>query len=316
VTHPSVRSLHRLALLALALGMAACTTTLRKAPDYESRMRGVHKFGLMPPDATATLIVFRGDNQSMPEIVAHSAPELLDAVTREIRKHDYMVDRIVVVAPPEPLLVVAQVPGARPTPAPPREPPPAPAPALALQPADPNGPAPVPDEASVTTPETPDEPPPAPEVATAENADSPELRFAATQAQKAAEQAMNEMWNPIQMKKSEALKYKRSLGPQVNQFADMVDAEAVLFLRYSYMTKSGGEVAKDVAFSVLLAAATLGNVVVVNDVTAARLDVCLVDGATGDVLFANTATISLMFGQPSIEGLVSQAMAGFSPRSR
>jgi hypothetical protein len=309
VSHPPARSLRRLALVGLALVSAACTTTMRKAPDYETRMHGVRKFGLMPPSATATLIVFRGDNENMPEVVAHSAPELLDAVTREIRKHDYLVDRIVIQAPPEPLLLVAQVPGARPThpPAPDQPAPPPP-------PQDPNAAPPAPEVEPVTTSEVPDDPPPQPEAPTAENADSPELRFAATQAQKAADQAMNEMFHPVQMRKAEALAYKRSLGPQVNQFADMVDAEVVLFLRYTYVTKSGGEIAKDTAFTVLVAAATLGSVVVVNDVTAARLDVCLVDGATGDVLYANTATVSLLFGQPSIEGLVSQAMNGFSPR--
>jgi hypothetical protein len=141
-----------------------------------------------------------------------------------------------------------------------------------------------------------------------------ELRFAATQAKKAADQALTEMYATIPMRKSEALNYKRSLGPEINQFADRVEAEALLFVRYTYMTKSGGEIAKDVAFSVLLLAATLGNATVIGPVTLARVDVCLVDGATGDVLFANTASAQQFVGDPSVDGLTTAALDGFSPR--
>ena len=307
------RSLVRLALVCVALATAACTTTMRKAPNYAERMQGVHKIGVMPPKATATLIVFKGDNENMPEVVAHTSPELVQAVTAAIRQYDYLVQKVVVVAPEEPLLVVAEVNAARPKPAADANPPePAPREAVPLDQLDPNKPLTT---EQVTTPETPPPAPPEeePDVTTV---DSPDLRFAATQAQGAADEAMNEMFKDPRWYKSSALNYKRSLGPQVNQFADMVDGEALMFMRYSYVTKSGGEIAKDITFSVLLAVATLGNVMVVQDVTAARLDVCLVDGATGDVLFANTASVSLTFGQPSAAGLVQAAMDGFNPHEK
>ena len=304
------RPLVHLALVCVALATAACTTTIRKAPNYAERMQGVHKIGVMPPKATATLIVFKGDNENMPEVVAHTSPELVQAVTTAIRHYDYLVQKVVIVAPQEPLLMVAEVNAPRPKPAEDASPPaPAPREAVPVDQLDPNGPLTT---EQVTTPEVPPPTPPE-EEPDVTSIDAPELRFAATQAQQAADEAMNEMFANPRWWKSDALNYKRSLGPQVNQFADMVDGEAIMFMRYSYLTKSGGEIAKDVTFSVLLAVATLGNVMYWQDVTAARLDVCLVDGATGDVLFANTASMSLTFGQPSAGLLVQQAMDGFSP---
>jgi hypothetical protein len=163
-----------------------------------------------------------------------------------------------------------------------------------------------------------DEPPPEPVTSPteAELAADDELRFAATQAQKAAEQALDEMFASATMAKKEALNYKRSLGPEINQFADMVDAEALFFVRYKYFTKSGGEIAKDIAVTVLLAAATLGNATIVQPVTVASIEVCLVDGATGDVLFANIAAAQEMVGDPSTEGLMKMVFAEFDPRGR
>lgn len=251
----------------------------------------------MPPDASAELIVFTGNNEKMPEVAARARGELLEDLTQELRKHDYLVEPIAVDAPPEPAIAVEAPPDPAPAAAPTAE-------SASFAPSPPVQEAP-PAEAA---------PDPAPDPAPEQESAADELRFAATQAQNAADQALDEMFRTIQMKKSDALSYRRSLGPEVNQFAERVDAQALLFVRYRYATKSGGEIAKDVAFSILLGAATLGNAVVIQHATAARLDVCLVDGATGDVLYANSATLAQVWGDPATEALAQMTMEGFSPR--
>lgn len=313
----------RLTLLGLScLAVAgACTTGMRKAPDYAARMHGVHKIGVMPPETTAMRIVFTGNNERIPEIADRARDVLAEDLGNEVHKYDYLVDRIVIEGPaaladpPAPADPVAPAPAAEPGG-------PAPAPALPAQPAAETPPAPETADAS-TVPETVDAPPmpetppaPSPEELAAQAAADEELRFAATQAQKAASQALDEMYETIQMSKKEALSYERTLGPEVSRFAEMVDADALLFVRYVYLTKSGGEIAKDVAVTVLLAAATLGNMIVISGTSAARLDVCLVDGATGDVLFANTSSTGSGFSDPSLGELAKASMRGFSPRER
>jgi len=303
-------SLRRTLLALVCLSVtSACTTTMRKAPDYATRMHGVKKIALMPPDAMAMRIVFTGNNEKIPEVAERARAALAEDLTNEVHKHDYLVDRVVIEEPP-PAPVVAAV-----------DPPVLPAPAAEALPqvtpvADPATFAVETTSESATLPASETPPGPTPEEVAAQQAAADELRFAATQAQKAAEQALDEMYASVQMRKSDALSYKRSLGPDMNRFAEMVDAEALLFVRYQYVTKSGGEIAKDVAFTVLLAAATLGNVIVIQPTTAARLDVCLVDGATGDVLFANTASVGGSFSDPSLERLATQSMDGFSPHQK
>lgn len=83
----------------------------------------------------------------------------------------------------------------------------------------------------------------------------------------------------------ESKKYRVSLGPVVNPIASLMDAEALLYVRYYGFEKSGGQQAKDIVAGALLAVLT--GAVAVRPAEGAALEVALIDGATGDVLWAN-----------------------------
>jgi hypothetical protein len=71
--------------------------------------------------------------------------------------------------------------------------------------------------------------------------------------------------------------------------------------------KSGVEVAKDVAITVLITAATLG----VPWWRSPSLQVALIDGTTGDILWANTAGTTGDFDDSGLGAMVEQLFEGF-----
>lgn len=76
-----------------------------------------------------------------------------------------------------------------------------------------------------------------------------------------------------------------SLGAQVNPLADRADADALLLVKWEAYKKTGGEIAKDMIRTVLIAAATLGNVVAIMPPSYATAHFALVDGNTGEILW-------------------------------
>jgi len=96
--------------------------------------------------------------------------------------------------------------------------------------------------------------------------------------------------------------YRLSLGPEVNRFADRADVDGLLFAEMTGWKKSRGQIARDVATSVML----LGHVVYHTE--AADLRVALVDGTTGDILWSATTTVAGRdFAGPALPGLVEAA---------
>lgn len=83
----------------------------------------------------------------------------------------------------------------------------------------------------------------------------------------------------------ESKKYRVSLGPVVNPVASLMEADALLYVRYYGFEKSAGQQAKDIMAGALLAVLT--GTAVVRPAEGAALEVALIDGATGDVLWAN-----------------------------
>jgi hypothetical protein len=117
-----------------------------------------------------------------------------------------------------------------------------------------------------------------------------DLRFETTQIKEAFGKALDEMYEKEQMWKSKARKYERSLGPDVNRFADHAEVDALVFSRMLGFSKSGGEQAKDVFMAVAIGVA-LGAYVQPAPSEGLILQVALVDGTTGDILWANTASV-------------------------
>ncbi len=117
-----------------------------------------------------------------------------------------------------------------------------------------------------------------------------ELRFETTQINEAFERALAEMYEKEEMRKSKARKYERSLGPDVNRFADHAEVDALVFSRMLGFSKSKGEQAKDVFMAIAIGVALGGAYVEPAPSQGAILRVALVDGTTGDILWANTAS--------------------------
>ncbi len=202
------------ALAATLVLLSACKTTIRQHPEFQSRIAHISEVGIMPPEISIVSIVFKGDNERLPEreqSVARNLPRLL---VRYLGEHDFTV-RVV----------------------------------------------PLDDEMLTAV---------------------PELRFETSQSHQSFANAMSEMYETEDMWKSDAENYERSLGPVVNQFAELADVDALLFSRYSGFTKSGGELVKDIVVAAILGATTFATLA-----EGATLQVSLVDGDTGDLLWTN-----------------------------
>jgi hypothetical protein len=115
----------------------------------------------------------------------------------------------------------------------------------------------------------------------------PELRFRVTQVQQAADLAMAAAFQAGSRPSSDELSGALAVLPEVNDLASRVDAEALLFARYSGWEKSGGEIAKDVMVSIVVFAATLGTLFMWRPTNGAGVAVCLIDASTGELLYAH-----------------------------
>ena len=84
-----------LALIAVVVLTAGCTTTIRKHPDFHSRIGGVTSVGVMPPEVEFIEVVFKGDNERLRDeeaTIREALPSLLvqyigelDLVAREVK---------------------------------------------------------------------------------------------------------------------------------------------------------------------------------------------------------------------------------------
>ena len=85
----------------------------------------------------------------------------------------------------------------------------------------------------------------------------------------------------------ESKRFRENLARSANVIADAAGADALLLLTYNGYRKSEGLIAKDIATSVILAAFT--GSVAVTPMEGATLEVALVDGASGDILFTDSS---------------------------
>jgi hypothetical protein len=99
-----------------------------------------------------------------------------------------------------------------------------------------------------------------------------------------------------------------TLGPDINILADRYEADALVFLRYRGFEKSGGEIAKDAAKSILIGIATLGSAVPIYYSRGGEVFVMLVDGDSGDMLWSNSASMAQGI---SLEGMIRRVFKGF-----
>lgn len=83
-----------------------------------------------------------------------------------------------------------------------------------------------------------------------------------------------------------------SLGPEVNRFADMSRSDVLLFAHCEGLKKSGGEITKDIAKTLLIGIATLGHFVPMYPTSATALQLAMVDGDTGDILWYHSTLLN------------------------
>ncbi|MEW5757851.1 MAG: hypothetical protein AB1755_00020 [Candidatus Omnitrophota bacterium] len=113
---------------------------------------------------------------------------------------------------------------------------------------------------------------------------NPELKTALFNVKKLFNQKLKE----IQKRKEKKFTY--SLGSDINQFADMADADVLVFIKESGFKKTGGEIAKDIAKSVLFSAAlaAVGGIgYMYISPNEAVIQIAIVDSNTGDILWYN-----------------------------
>ena len=96
------------------------------------------------------------------------------------------------------------------------------------------------------------------------------------------------LWDLPPVAGSEAINYNFSLSRDISNIATKSSTNALLFVSFSGYTRSGGDIAAEVASKTLLSLATLGLVTRPADPSgAAVVAVALVDGKSGDILWGN-----------------------------
>lgn len=114
-----------------------------------------------------------------------------------------------------------------------------------------------------------------------------QFNFEYEQLKGAYAQASKELYAQPMVQIEESNKFKVGLGSIVNPFAAGCGADALLLARYAGFDKSGGLIAKEVIGSALLAALTGAYYVPAKN--GGSIEVALIDGITGEVLWSNSA---------------------------
>lgn len=124
-------------------------------------------------------------------------------------------------------------------------------------------------------------------------AEDEEFAYVVTQVREGFDQARLDLKMGKSIPESDARSIKTSVGEAVNIVAGKSGADAILLIRYAGFDKSDGYVAKDVGTSILVSVLTMGAVIPVQPASGAITEFALIDGVTGEVLWADTRAGSL-----------------------
>ncbi|MBN1586052.1 MAG: hypothetical protein JW937_01330 [Candidatus Omnitrophica bacterium] len=80
-------------------------------------------------------------------------------------------------------------------------------------------------------------------------------------------------------------KFEYKVGPEINILADEADTDALVFVAIDAFKKTGGQIAKDMAKTVLIGVLT--GSVMIHNTSAANMLVGMIDGNNGDILWLN-----------------------------
>lgn len=132
--------------------------------------------------------------------------------------------------------------------------------------------------------------------------DNKQLNFDFEQLKTAYTQASKELYAKRNVPEQESANFNVGVGPVANTFAITSGADALLYMQYVGFTKTGGQITKDI-----LAAALIGALTGTAPVPAAQggsVEVALIDGASGDVLWTNTFA-GPMAGAPIFQNILA-----------
>jgi signal recognition particle subunit SEC65 len=109
--------------------------------------------------------------------------------------------------------------------------------------------------------------------------------FTIEQAKSAYREVSKQLYERAMVEEAESRKFRVSIGQVGSAVAEALKADAFLFTRYSGFKKSEGLIAKEIVSSAMLGALT--GVVVVPAPAGGSMEMALIDGQTGDVLWTN-----------------------------
>jgi hypothetical protein len=134
------------------------------------------------------------------------------------------------------------------------------------------------------------------------NGDDKQLNFDFEQLKTAYTQVSKELYAKRLVSEQEVATFKVSVGSVANTFAVAGKADALLYSRYAGFTKTQGQIAKDIVAASLIGVLT--GVVAVPAPQGGTVEVALIDGTSGDVLWANTLS-GPMAGTPFFESILT-----------
>lgn len=129
-----------------------------------------------------------------------------------------------------------------------------------------------------------------------------EFSFQLEQFRSAYVQAAKELYARAMVPESESTRFKVGVGPLANALAGTAGADALIIANYQGFDKSSGLMAKEITSSVLLGALT--GVYYAPAKSGGRVELSLIDGVSGDVLWSN-----VFGGTLSVGNTLSSAMA-------
>lgn len=112
-----------------------------------------------------------------------------------------------------------------------------------------------------------------------------DANFTIEQAKSAYREVSKQLYERAMVEEAESKKFRVSIGPVGSAVAEALKADAFLFTRYSGFKKSEGLIAKEILSSAMLGALT--GVVVVPAPAGGSMEMALIDGYSGDVLWTN-----------------------------
>jgi hypothetical protein len=129
-----------------------------------------------------------------------------------------------------------------------------------------------------------------------------ELAFQIEQLKNAYDAASKDLYSGETVAADDYKRFRVTVGPIVNRFAELADADALLFMEFVGIVKSEGQMRKEIAANILLGALTGSYAHPISETSA--IQVALLDANTGEVLWTNINSTASVSGDVLWDALV------------